>query len=275
MPEPIPAQMMVRPDGLVVSTVRGAAIPPASMVPMDQAKAVLMRFSAAYGPLFLTAVYPDGRQLAAILTPAGMQPYTPPAPAPQPAPAYAYQQPVPQPGAYAHPQPAPAQIDPLEDLARSVTALPPIRRKSTGATEPSYRAPGMEHLNEALKGTDPGAPDVFAGSGQAGAPHLHAGAQEPGTPGNWVTPDEIPDVNVEEDVRQALARQKAAAEKPGPSRAIPRIPSKALKSAAVVGTIFSIVAGLMIAKPWLHDEPAERPDRTVFEQLENGELQGG
>lgn len=291
--QPIPASLSVRPDGLVMTTVRGAVLSQASMVSMDQAKAVLAQYSAVYGPLLVEATFHNGQVLHALLTPSGMQPYNPASPppaAPQapayaaPAPAPVYTAPAPSPYAvppaaapasyaapYAAPQPQPENS--IADLAATVAALPPVRRRSSDPTDPVYRAPGMEKITEALKGTDPGAPDLFAGMDVGGAGVRDASTLEPGTPGEWVSSDDLPGVNIEEDVREAARKQ--AQKQQAAARTIPRIPSKALKSAAIVGTIFSIVAGLMIAKPWVEDEPAERPDRTVFEQLETGELQGG
>lgn len=283
-PQLIPAQISIRPDGLVTATVGGAVLRDASAVPMDQAKTILTRYSAAFGPLLVTAAYHDGRRQQAVLTPEhGMQPYRAPAPQPVPAPVFqpAYAQPAPSPPAYAQPAivqqhgyyqgPGAGVPDELEDLARHVESLPPARHTAVrGPAMPRYRAPGLEQLAESLHGPEFDMnPDPFAGV-VPGAPHLRAGALVPGTPGNWISENDVPDVNIEEDIRQSLASGKGSS-----SRRIPRIPIKALKSAAVVGTLFSILAGLMIAKPWVQEAPAERPDRTVFEQLETGELQGG
>lgn len=279
--QPIPASMSVRPDGLVMTTVRGAFLSQASMVSMDQAKAVLAQYSAVYGPLLVEASFQDGQVLHALLTPSGMQPHNPAA---SQAPAPVYSAPLPPAQAYAPPAPAPAPQaaahwsapqqpvqDSIADLAATVAALPPVRRRSVDPTDPVYRAPGMDRITEALKGTDPDT-DLFAGVDRAPAVR-DASTLEAGTPGEWISSDDLPGVNIEEDVREAA--RKEAQRQQAASRPIPRVPSKALKSAAIVGTIFSIVAGLMIAKPWVDDKPAERPDRTVFEQLETGELQGG
>lgn len=278
--QPIPASLSVRPDGLVMTTVRGAVLSQASMVSMDQAKAVLAQYSAVYGPLLVEATFLDGQVLQAILTPAGMQPYNPASH--QPAPAYSVPpatpapapRPVPvPPAADWNDAPQPPVQDTIAELTATVAALPPVRRRNVDPTDPVYRAPGMERITEALKGTDLGTPDLFAGVGSGPAGVRDASTLEAGTPGEWISSDELPGVNIEEDVREAARRE--AQQQRAAVRPIPRIPSKALKSAAIVGTVFSIVAGLMIAKPWVDDAPAERPDRTVFEQLETGELQGG
>lgn len=290
----IQAQLNVRADGMVTAAVGGAVFRDASGVPMAQAKAVLTRYSAAYGPLLVSAVYADGRRLLAVLTPeGGMQPYTPAAPAPQPplqvqvpAPApreMAYAQPVQayQPAMHTPPQQnwgsSPAQVvsagstDDLNDLVQRVESLPKISHTAVrGPVKPKYRAPGLEQIGAALHVSDMDPEqDPFAGV-VPGAPHLRADGLTAGTPGNWADSNELPSVNIEEDIKQSLASGKGSS-----SRHIPRVPGRALKSAAIVGTLFSILAGLLIAKPWVEEAPAERPDRTVFEQLENGELQGG
>lgn len=277
-PALIQAQMNVRADGMVTATVGGAVFRDASGVPMAQAKAVLTRYSAAYGPLLVTAAYEDGRRMMAVLTPeGGMQPYQPPpapAPAPYASPAPLSQAPAPHQASWTSPPAQTVQAgstDDLRDLVQHVESLPRVTHTAArGPVKPKYRAPGLAQLGASLHASDQDAEqDPFAGI-VPGAPHLRANNLEAGTPGHWVDANELPSVNIEEDVKQSLASSKGSS-----SRHIPRIPGRALKSAAIVGTLFSILAGLLIAKPWVADAPAERPDRTVFEQLENGELQGG